>query len=219
VVINWQQGSCAACTCRNPGATIGGSFFITFNIKSILSQYLHYIAILAPEPVASEVTLFKEDIALRYNSRAALKNMPHITLKAPFIIDAQHYLKLLHWFEDLRIETPKFTLQLNGFGSFPNPKKPVIFVKPEPSPNLHRLQKEIIGFYSADIFPALNSTDKQFHPHMTVAYRDLSFPDYEQAWAEYAAKQYNAAFEVNEVVLLQHNGRQWNPVCRCLLPG
>lgn len=184
-----------------------------------MSQYLHYIAILAPEPVASEVTSFKEDIALRYNSRAALKNMPHITLKAPFIMDAQHCRMLLQWFEDLRLETPKFSLQLNGFGSFPNSKKPVIFVKPEPSANLDGLQKEITSSFRADNFPALDSTDKRFHPHMTIAYRDLSFHDYERAWADYAAKQYNAAFEVNEVVLFQHNGRQWNPVCRCLLPG
>ena len=48
------------------------------------SANLYFIALLPPVEVAEEVTEIKQFFARNYNSRAALKSPPHVTLQPPF---------------------------------------------------------------------------------------------------------------------------------------
>jgi len=174
-------------------------------------EKLYFIAIVPPKDISEEITLIKHDFEKHYESSRALKVMPHITLKAPFKIFESDHQRLIKWFEKMEIPVEKFTVELKDFGSFRNPKKPVIYVHPERSEELIRLQKFVIETFKST-FPGVKkeSADSGFNPHMTVAYSDLRFEQFEKAWEIYQHKSYEAQFTAEAFHLLQHDGTKWN---------
>jgi len=175
---------------------------------------LYFIAIIPPGDISREVTAFRNDFKENYNSSAALKNMPHITLKAPFTIDVARHDDVVKWFGSLPVTKASFPVELQNFGAFPNPENPVVFVHPVMTVPLKTLQSQIVeSFIGA--FPSIpvHYFEHQFKPHMTIAYRDLEFSEFDRAWKEvYCSKEYSARFEVNGFYLLQHNSREWNVI-------
>lgn len=175
----------------------------------------YFIAIIPPDVICWEVTAFKEDIALQYNSKKALRVVPHITLKAPFTINSGRDAEVQDWFISLSTKNIGFNVELNSFGCFDHPKNPVIFVKPQLTTELISLQKEIIEAFERH-FPdlTLQFTEKNFHPHMTIAYRDLAYSEFNKAWALYSKKEYHAKFNAQHFFLLKHNGLEWEIVAK-----
>lgn len=53
-------------------------------VKTSMSDALYFIALVLPSPLYEEVTRLKEYFRDRYNSKAALRSPPHITLHMPF---------------------------------------------------------------------------------------------------------------------------------------
>jgi len=174
-------------------------------------EKLYFIAIIPPKHISEEITLIKHDFAKNYESERALKVMPHITLKAPFKIFESDHKSLVDWFEKIVIPVSEFPILLKDFGSFLNPEYPVIFVHPEPSEVMNQLQKAIIQSFK-NTFPGVKnqSTDLNFNPHMTVAYRDLKQEQFEKAWEIYKFKSFTAEFATEAFHLLQHDGTKWN---------
>jgi len=79
--------------------------------------------------------------------------------------------------------------------------------------SLQPLQKEIIqNFKTMFPFIPLANNETRFHPHITIAYRDLSYSNFIEAWREYEQGNFEARFEVNDFHLLQHDGKKWNSV-------
>jgi len=174
------------------------------------SENLYFIALIPRRELRERITAIKHDFANRFNSKTALKVYPHITLKAPFKLAANAHSELMKWFTDLHVLQQSFTIQLKNFGAFNNKKNPVIFVHPETLNGLIALQKQLIASF-ASFFPSdIHQVDINFSPHITVAYRDLTPEMFTKAWSEYRHKQFNAAFEVDAVYLLQHDSKKWN---------
>ena len=97
---------------------------------------------------------------------------------------------------------------LKNFGCFP---PQVIFIQVIPSEELNRLQsslrqfcKKELGLFNADY------KDLPFHPHLTVAFRDLKKPMFIKAWGEFKDKPFDASFSVDRICLLKHDGERWN---------
>jgi len=174
-------------------------------------EKLYFIAVIPSKEISDEVTLIKHDFEKNHESSRALKVMPHITLKSPFKLFESNHKQLLKWFEKLEIPIAKFELGLKDFGAFPNPEHPVIFIQPEKSETLDRLQQILFESFS-NAFPNVKkqTSDSHFHPHMTVAYRDLKPELFEKAWGIYQNKTFSAQFTVASVYLLQHDGSKWN---------
>jgi 2'-5' RNA ligase len=174
---------------------------------------LYFIAIIPPKEVCDEITDLKKDIAARFESKAALRIMPHVTLKAPFQLAASDGDSVLDWFQKSVISVSPFVQELKNFGSFKNGRTPVLFVKPVMNDGLHQLQEEVLTNF-ADRFSAqqVMKTETDFHPHITIGYRDLRPSMFKQAWAEYRSKQYSATFTVTGFHLLQHDGHVWNSI-------
>lgn len=170
---------------------------------------MYFIAILLPEKVSAEVTAFKKHIAAHYNSKSALRTMPHITLKAPFKIPVVEHEALVRWFQNFE-PGPSFTIDINGFGAFPNPKNPVLFVYPELNDSLAALQSLVIHeFQKAYPEQSLSHHEHTFSPHITIGYRDWDYAEFENAWKIYQDKEYIAHFSAHSIVLLQHDGTKW----------
>ena len=173
-------------------------------------QNQYFVAIIPPIAISEEVTSFRNDFKENYNSKASLKNMPHITLKAPFKTELQHHAEVLNWFYNLDVPDKSFIVELHNFGAFDNPKNPVVYVHPVLINAMASLQAAIIKSFET-AFPtiSLHYHEHAFKPHMTIAYRDLAYAEYKKAWQEYSTKKYSAKFKVNAFYLLQHTGTKW----------
>jgi 2'-5' RNA ligase len=75
---------------------------------------------------------------------------------------------------------------------------------------LERLQKNLERYFKRqlNLFNA-NYKELPFHPHVTLAFRDLKKPNYQKAWEEYVDKNYQATFLASKIALLKHSGAVW----------
>jgi len=164
---------------------------------------LYFIAIYPPQEIIEEVKVFKKDLALHYGNSKALKNDAHITLFPPFSRELELENDIHVAFQKINTNISPFELVLNGFGSFGNPKNPVIFVQPENNDQLKDLH--------AKVCERFNFIKNSFNPHMTVGYRDLTYESYLKAWEIYKSKEYKTKFLVDKILLLRYD-QKWVPI-------
>lgn len=178
------------------------------------SLKLYFVAIVPAEPIYSEILALKTEIRDRFDSKAALRSPPHITLHMPFQWKEEKESQLLDSLNELSILHQPFRLAIEGFGAF-HPR--VIYVQVEESESLKSLQKEINRNASKfwRIYPKPNS--RPFTPHMTIAFRDLKKPKFFEAWKEFETRKYSAEFMVSDLCLLKHNGKTWDVLHRAAL--
>ncbi|WP_268122633.1 2'-5' RNA ligase family protein [Roseivirga pacifica] len=172
-------------------------------MKSTEARY--FLAIIPPSPLAEEVVGVKKLFAEKYNSKAALRSPAHLTLHMPFLWKERNEEKLIQKLEQA-VDFESFQLKLNGFGAFP-PR--TIFIKNEYSEVLMSLEKELTAFTKREL-KLLNSThNRGFHPHITVAFRDLKPDQFTLAWQAFEHRPFDAEFAVNSFWLLKHDGKVW----------
>ncbi len=169
---------------------------------------LYFIALIPSSPVYEEALELKKYFKEQYESKAALNSPPHITLHMPFLWTEEREKKLI---EKLLIFSKKcdpLKVCMDNFSSFP-PR--VIFINVAESDALIALQKNLHRFCKTelDVFNA-NYKEQPFHPHLTLAFRDLKKVQYQQALEEFSRKEYKAEFMADKISLLKHNGKSWN---------
>ncbi|MEM9078853.1 MAG: 2'-5' RNA ligase family protein, partial [Bacteroidota bacterium] len=72
---------------------------------------LYFIAIIPPDPIFSFALQQKEYIAEYYNSKAALRSPPHITLHMPFRLKESREAPLIQYLDNLAKANPQFLLK------------------------------------------------------------------------------------------------------------
>jgi 2'-5' RNA ligase len=176
----------------------------------VRGQDLYFIAVVPPSDIREEITTIKNYFADHYESKHALRSPPHITLHMPFQCKDAKLTVLTEQLSQMAKSSPPFDVSLEGFGAFA-PR--VIFVDVKENRKLNLLQKAVSGcMRSANIFNA-DYKGKPFHPHLTVAFRDLKKPMFAKAWHEFETKKYTAVFAVKTLSLLKHDGYQWQIFC------
>jgi 2'-5' RNA ligase len=172
------------------------------------SSRLFFIALLPPQDFQDRVTGIKQHFADNYNSRAALKSPPHITLQPPFEWPADKLPALqecLSVFAQTRVPVPVI---LSGFAAFP-PR--VIYINVLKTPALLTLQAELMAHLETELsIIDPKSKERPYSPHMTVGFKDLTKQNFKAAWAEFKDRPLQYNFMAGEVVLLTHNGSRWD---------
>lgn len=168
-----------------------------------------------PSPIYEEALELKHYFKKQYNSRAALNSPPHITLHMPFWWKEDKEEMLSDNLRQFAANRTPVEIQLQNFSSFP-PR--VIFIDVVKNEMLTNLQKELERFckQTFNLFNA-NYKERPFHPHLTLAFRDLKKPAYTAAWEEFSQRQYSASFVATNFTLLKHNGKVWETFEKILL--
>ena len=177
----------------------------------MLEESLYFIAALTPPEVASAVISIKLEFADRFESSHALKLPAHITLQSPFGMHQRDEKTLKKALTVFFSRMPSFQVQCRNFGSFSRGNSPVIFIQPVENKILNSIHKSLMLFLRELGFPK-EKTSLKFHPHMTVAYRDLTVDNYQKAWSEFEQRHFEADFQVEKIYLLRHDGKKWIPL-------
>lgn len=175
--------------------------------SSVTKEKLYFIAIIPPQPIYEEALAQKQYFKDHYNSKASLNSPPHITLHMPFRWKEQDEAELADHLNDFSKNNRPVPIQLNDFSSFP-PR--VIFINVVLNQELDNLQKNLKRFCKR-VLNLFNADYKElpFHPHLTVAFRDLKKASYLEAWGEFEKKSFQAEFVADKLALLKHTGRVW----------
>jgi len=142
----------------------------------------------------------------RYNSNAALRSPAHITLHMPFEWKEEKESVLI---ESLRQFSFKedFIIELQNFSAFA-PR--VIFVDVVKNELLVKLQNDLVIYMKTNL-RLFNQADdmRGFHPHVTIAFRDLRKEKFLEAFTYFKTQNYTASFKVACFCLLKHTGKEW----------
>lgn len=168
----------------------------------------YFIAILPPEPVFSEIESIKKTVSEKYNNKSALRSPPHVTLHMPFEWKTEKEEQLINSLNNFKFTAP-FEVELKNFGCF-EPR--VVFIDVVKNDSLHQLQSYVVNHIKTQLNIFNQANDRRgFHPHVTIAFRDLKKTAFYEMMDEYKTKSYTALFSVNSFHLLKHTGKAWLP--------
>jgi 2'-5' RNA ligase len=174
-----------------------------------MSSSMYYMAVVAPEEIDSKVKKWKEYMRERFGCTVALKSPAHITLIPPFWHDSTYEDEMKSLLAGFAKGKKEFILELDGFGSFP-PR--VLFVKVQSSDPLEILKGQLEDHLIENSNLPVKKETRSFHPHITIANRDLMKIDYLPAWDHFKNMKYSAGFTVKDVSLLKHDGTRWQKI-------
>ncbi|MBD0335455.1 MAG: 2'-5' RNA ligase family protein [Cyanobacteria bacterium Co-bin13] len=166
-----------------------------------------FVALLPPKDVQAEATAVKTYFRDHYQSQAALRSPPHVTLQPPFEWAREDCDRLWQTLAAFAQQQPPVPMTLSGFSAFA-PR--VIFINVVKTPELMALQPALMN-YLADTLSIVDarSRNRPFAPHLTVAFRDLKPGAFRRAWPEFEQRSFQAKFTVPELTLLIHDGQRW----------
>jgi 2'-5' RNA ligase len=167
----------------------------------------YFIAIIPPEPLFSQIESLKKEISASYNTKASLRSPAHITLHMPFEWKEDKESELIRKLRDLDFNTA-FNIELKNFAAF-SPR--VLFIDVVKNETLSALQKDLTQHMKTrlNIFNEAES-ERAFHPHLTIAFRDLRKNEFHKAWEKFKNETFDASFPVDSFWLLKHDGKRWN---------
>jgi len=171
-----------------------------------MSADKYFLAIVPPEPLQSQLMSLKEHVREHYGSKGALRSPAHITLHMPFEWKTEKEDRLIESLENFTF-APSFMIRLHNFSSF-EPR--VIFVDVIKNETLCDLQKELVKHVKKDlhIFNEANNM-RGFHPHITIAFRDLKKDRFYDAITYFKTQSFEADLEIKTFHLLKHSPGKW----------
>jgi 2'-5' RNA ligase len=169
-----------------------------------MNDPIFFIAILPPKEIQEKVTSLKAYASRKFNSSHALKSPPHVTLQAPFRWSLKKLKTLRSTLEMFSETQSPFSVELKNWDHFSDR---VIFIDVAPNVELMDFQFSLVQYLHKKL--SLNKDKRPYHPHMTVAFKDLKPYYFQKAWAHFSNIEFDTQFEVKELTLLRHNGAQW----------
>ncbi len=172
-----------------------------------MERNLKLIAIIPPEPVFSEIRKEQEYIADTWGPERALRTPPHITIIPPMLLTADEVGWLYGIAYAIAGTQNRFTIQLKDYDSF---KPRVIFIAPIISPafsNLHDIWHQAIITKMPHVLSKY--PERPYHPHLTLAHKDVTHPQFDMMWKYFQVKKYQASFTVDRFCILTHTDSGW----------
>ncbi|PAX53192.1 2'-5' RNA ligase family protein [Brunnivagina elsteri] len=167
-----------------------------------------FIAILPPQHIQDDANQIKQDFAANYASFGAQKSPPHITLQPPFEWDLNDISALENNLKGFTNIQKPFSIRLKNFAAFA-PR--VIYIDVLKAPELISLQADLMAYLEVNLgIIDQGSKNRQFTPHMTVAFRDLTKQNFQLAWQKYESLELDFEFVAESLTLLLHDGKCWN---------
>ncbi|MDW8419172.1 MAG: 2'-5' RNA ligase family protein [Chitinophagales bacterium] len=170
---------------------------------------MYYAAVVCPQEINSRIENFKNYMHERYGCTHALKSPAHITLIPPFYFDSNDELKLKEKLREVNKTLKPFEITLSGFGCF---NQRVIYVDVMENASLNALYDAMTGFFADILTNTRHRENRNFHPHITIATRDIPPADFGKAYEYFTALGFAARFRTTQISLLKLIQGKWEVV-------
>jgi 2'-5' RNA ligase len=167
---------------------------VTMGIKK------YFIAIVIPNPLQGEIEAIKQQLLHGHNLKGALRSPAHITLHRPFAWKEEKENVLLEKLAAFTFKKP-FGIALKDFAFF-EPR--VIYADVLPNTTLFELHDALMQFAKREL-KLFNELDDRrgFHPHVTVAFRDLKKPLFYELQKTFATQTLQGNFKCDTFSILK----------------
>ncbi len=166
----------------------------------------YFLAIVIPEPFHAEIMSLKQYVGDNFKSKGALRSPAHITLHMPFEWKEKKEQILIEKLQEFTFKKA-ISIELKNFATF---ESRVIFVHVLANDSLNELQNSLVKYAKKNINLFNQENDiRGFHPHVTIAFRDLKKATFNQAWEHFKEQTFSASFEVKSFHLLKQNENKW----------
>ncbi|MBC7916041.1 MAG: 2'-5' RNA ligase family protein [Pyrinomonadaceae bacterium] len=168
---------------------------------------LFLTAILPPSHLSEQIDDIRKELSERFKIYAALKPPVHITLFRPVNIEKSFGEQLVKLLKPVGYKHGPFRQDLLNFDSF---NIQTLFIAGVKNPLLSALQKDIAAVFNKNkIDPREVKGNTAFHPHVTIAYRDIPPDVFPEMWNEIKNRKFKRSFLIDHFTLLKHTGKEW----------
>lgn len=173
-----------------------------------MSLKKYFIAIVLPEPLLTEIESFKQELLKEHGLKGGLRSPSHITLHRPFEWKEEKEELLIEKLRTFKFDK-MFEICLRNFNFF-EPR--VVYVDVVKTVVLEELHDQFKNFAKKEL-KLLNEINdlRGFHPHVTIAFRDLKKPKFYELKTEFELKSFDANFKYNGFSLLKLE-KKWGEV-------
>jgi 2'-5' RNA ligase len=168
---------------------------------------MYYMAIVLPEELNKEVLSYKQYMLDKYNCKVGLKSPAHLTIIPPYWMQRDKEQLLLNQLDELCQQTESFPIITKNFSAF---KPRTIFIDVDVDEKLNQFKNTVDHFFLQHKDYGAKVDTRPFHPHITIATRDLYKKAFAEAWAYFETKEFVTAFTATGLSTLRHNGRNWD---------
>ncbi|GAB4094511.1 2'-5' RNA ligase family protein [Flaviaesturariibacter terrae] len=168
---------------------------------------MYYVAIVLPEELNRKIHPFKEWMRERFGCLVGLKSPAHITLLPPFWMDPARepdFSADLDAFARTQAPIPVTAL---GFSAF---KPRTLFIDVVADEPLRALKAACDHWFEARPQYGIRIDRRPFHPHITIATRDLPRGSFAEAWAHFEGLRFQETWTADAATILKHNGKGWD---------
>ena len=169
---------------------------------------MFYIAAICPEQINEKVLACKKWLKERFGAIHALKSPAHITLVPPF------------WWEDMKVDLliscfhgfskhRSVNITMNGISSFSNR---TLFIDIKPNAELEVLKVSLEEYFSSCTSLLIERDLRPFHPHITLATRDLRPANFRVAFDHFKSISFSDCFDLEIIALMKLADGKWNIV-------
>lgn len=170
---------------------------------------MYFIAIVLPRHLDEKVLYWKKYMQEKHHCKVGLKSPAHITLVPPFWMEANLEEALLTDIDLLAKDEKSFPLATNNFSAF---RPRTIFIGVEQSNELENLKNKIDAFFLDKELYKIKVEKRSYHPHITIATRDLFKKDFYEAWPFFEGKEFKEEWVADGLSLLRHNKKNWDVI-------
>ncbi|RXK62183.1 2'-5' RNA ligase family protein [Lacibacter luteus] len=178
-------------------------------MNNAATHSMFYIAVLCPPEIDNKIQAHKVWMRERFACTVAMKSPAHITLIPPFWLANEREQILINTLHSLNTSVQSFTIQLKNFSHFSNK---VIFAAVEENHVLGSLRKATEDHFITVFHDSIKPDDRPFHPHVTIANRDIKPGDFNKAWAHFEKLDYEQSFPASKISLLKLSPAKWNVI-------
>ncbi len=168
---------------------------------------MYFIAVLCPPELDKKVLQYKLWMKEQFGCTVAMKSPAHITLVPPFWLENESESKLLEHFHAFTSDMQEIQIQTNGYGHF---SKRVLYLNVEKNPALEELKLQAEAHFITAFNKAIRKEDREFHPHVTIATRDMSPSAFYKAWEQLSVQNFTYSFLTKTIALLKLSLGKWN---------
>ncbi len=170
---------------------------------------MYYLALVAPDEIDRQIMIWKTRMKDLYQSVVALRSPAHITLIPPFWMGEELENELVSAIVLYSKNRESSEINMNGFSCF---KPSTIFVNVIQHDWLINIKTDLEEVLIAQKRFPLIKDNRRFHPHITIASRDLHKKQFEEAFPYFENKKYSAKWKPEGISILRHNKKNWDVI-------
>lgn len=162
----------------------------------------YFIGILIPEPLFGKIEAIKRSLFEERGLKGGLRSPSHITLHRPFEWKEEKEELLIEQLSSFRSDSG-FEIGIKDFGFF-EPR--VIYAAVLPNEQLAKIHEALKTFAQRELkqYNELNDL-RGFHPHVTLAFRDLKKPTFYELQKEFTNRTIEGRFVCDNFSLFKFN--------------